>query len=138
MLGAIKGLFRAKPKDESVAKAEAEAKPPKVKTPKVKPANQKLDSDAFFLDADSAKTFGDIDYMRSSKSVRRSYPKEKLGKDNASVKTLSSLAKSSPNLSNGSAPAASPSQPDQPKSDRRRADSSMDMFRNMARDLKKD
>ncbi len=29
----------------------------------------------FFLDPDEAQTFGDIDYMRKSKKVRRTFPK---------------------------------------------------------------
>ena len=29
---------------------------------------------AYFLDQDSAKTFGDIDYMRTPKAVRKTFP----------------------------------------------------------------
>jgi len=31
--------------------------------------------EAYFLDADSAKTFGNIDYMRQPKAVERTFPK---------------------------------------------------------------
>ncbi len=31
--------------------------------------------EAFFLDADSASSLGDVDFMRKSKTVKRSYPK---------------------------------------------------------------
>ncbi len=32
-------------------------------------------TEAFFLDADSASSLGNVDFMRKSKTVRRSYPK---------------------------------------------------------------
>ncbi len=31
--------------------------------------------EAFFLDTDSASSLGDVDFMRKSKTVKRSYPK---------------------------------------------------------------
>lgn len=41
------------------------AKGPKAKKPK---------QEAFFLDSDSASTFGDRDYMRESKTIRHTFP----------------------------------------------------------------
>jgi hypothetical protein len=35
----------------------------------------KESKEAYFLDADSAKTFGDINYMRQPKAVERTFPK---------------------------------------------------------------
>ncbi|AFY72450.1 hypothetical protein Syn7502_00283 [Synechococcus sp. PCC 7502] len=57
MTGFIRGLFGSKPKQEDSA------------------AKAKKDAGAFFLDADSAKTYGDIDYMRTPKAVTKSFPK---------------------------------------------------------------
>jgi hypothetical protein len=112
--------------------------------------------DAFYLPIDDAKTFGDIDYMRSSKRTRRTFPKQAVGEDNEFFNEVSSTQKAkraeksafstSPfNTapladSNGSKPSESSStEPSisSGSSDRKRTDSSMDMFRNMARDIKK-
>jgi hypothetical protein len=54
-MGFLQRLFGLKEKDNSI-----QAKQPK---------------EAYFLDADSAKTFGDIDYMRQPKAVERTFPK---------------------------------------------------------------
>lgn len=105
--------------------------------------DQNGDASAFFLDPDQARTFGDIDYMRSTKSVRRSFPKTvgNGGKFEQTRTTSSLEGKSSlgstlgQTETNGSASAA---QNSSQGSDRRRGnDSSMDLFRNMARDMKK-
>jgi hypothetical protein len=50
--GFIRGLFGGKKKDDDAQK-----------------------DGGYFLDADSSKSFGDIDYMRTAKSVRKSFPK---------------------------------------------------------------
>jgi hypothetical protein len=111
--------------------------------------------DAFYLPDDDAKTFGDIDYMRSSKKTRRTFPKQVVGEDNEFFNEVSSTKKSDrkdqPTFNspfnttplNGS----QPSKPSEPPSsspsnssnsaERRRADPNMDTFRNMARDIKK-
>lgn len=118
-------------------------------TPKpVKPPAPPRNNAAYFLDADDAKTFGDISYMRSSKSVRRSFSKKKIGEDNESVRLISSLqatvsgqnllspvinplnSKDATNQTNGSVNKNK-------TSGRRTADNSMDMFRNMAREIRK-
>ena len=54
-MGFLQRLFGLKEQDNAV-----QAKQPK---------------EAFFLDADSAKTLGDIDYMRQPKAVERTFPK---------------------------------------------------------------
>lgn len=54
--GFIRGLFGSKSKKED---GEAKAK---------------KDTNAYYLDSDSSKTFGDIDYMRTAKAVTKSYP----------------------------------------------------------------
>jgi hypothetical protein len=140
--GFIRGLFGSK------SKGDAE----EIVQPK----------EAFYLPVDDAKTFGDIDYMRSSKRTRRTFPKQIVGEDNEFINEVSSTDKAKPveksafstspfntapmtDSSVSAKPPASfspaPSNPAPSTSsgstDRKRADSSMDMFRNMARDIKK-
>jgi hypothetical protein len=102
----------------------------------------------FFLSADEAKTLGDVNFMRQSKTVRRTFAKTKSGGGGELVQEISSLGKTkkggpqaSPSAAtSSSAPtpeATSPSKAQETASKRRRSDSSMDMFRNMAKDLRK-
>jgi hypothetical protein len=131
--GFIRGLFGSK------SKGDAE----EVIQPK----------DAFFLPDDDAKTFGNIDYMRSTKKTRRTFPKQVVGENNEYINEVSSTKKVKPSEksafstspfntapladSNGSAKPAEADSTSTNSSARRRSDSSMDMFRNMARDIKK-
>lgn len=147
MTGFIKGLFNKK-NGGSAPKAPApQSAPP---TPK--------SGDAFFLEPDDAKTFGDIDYMREVKTVERSFPKGKRKNQvrqvsassyrNLDNQTFSSgpftaapAPKTSFTASKPSFSAASPSTP-APKvqeTEKRRpsGDSSMDMFRSMAKNIRK-
>lgn len=106
--------------------------------------SQSQDS-AFFLDADSAKTLGDIDYMRSSKVVKRTFPKTAGNKGEfEQVESISAMGKVKLDemAVNGSAAPSTPATPSTPNvneatSQRRKTDTSMDMFRNMAKDIKK-
>jgi hypothetical protein len=114
-------------------------KPVKAPAPvKQKQAKAPAATQAYFLESDDAMTFGNLEYMRSVKSIRRTFAKEKVGKDNASVRSLSSLAMQKLKAEQQAiAQSAAPqSESSAPVSDRRRADSSMDAFRNMARDIK--
>lgn len=143
MTGFIKGLFRSKPKAEPV-----EPTPTDAPQPQAKPG-------AYYLSPDDARTYGNVEYMRSVKSIRRTFSKKKVGEDNEMIRTVSamemqkaiqngqavpmqSVPKPTVNgATNGaSAPAPKAAEP-APNSERRRADDSMEMFRNMARDLKK-
>jgi hypothetical protein len=136
--GFIRGLFGSK------KKVEEEIIQPK---------------DAFYLPADDAKTFGNIDYMRSSKKTRRTFPKQIVGEDNEFFNEVSATGKVDPKdkppvdtspfngyaaqpaakPANTASPSPSPSfqPPTKPATDRRQPDTSMDIFRNMARDIKK-
>lgn len=98
------------------------------------------DKTAYYLDADDAKSFGNIEYMRTSKTVRRTFARKKgVQVELESIKQVSALeakrlgeikaAEAAQANSFAPKPEASPS--------RRQGDSSMDMFRNMAKDMKK-
>jgi hypothetical protein len=106
---------------------------------------------AYFLEQDDAKSMGNIEYMRKAKTVKKTFPGIAGREGFETVETISNMEKlkdgqpvASQNKngvsSNGFKPAA---QTDESKtvsnetSERRRSDSSMDMFRNMARDIKK-
>ena len=92
---------------------------------------------AFFLDPDEAKTLGDIEFMRKPKVIRRSFPKTLQGGGGETITSVSSL---SVNAVEGETPAvdATPSSVETNEAnDRNQADSSLDMFRKMAKDLKK-
>jgi hypothetical protein len=141
--GFIKKLFRAKPKD---AEAASEVAKPEVIKPKTIKPNRVERGNAYYLSADDAQTFGNLEYMRSAKTVRHTFPKGKVGKDNARIRAISYAESIN---SDGSPPAPlmpnsqSASQAAQGSgsvssdASRRRPDSSMDAFRNMAREIKK-
>lgn len=101
------------------------------------------DADTFFLDADRAKTYGDIDYMRTAKTVRKTFPKMKGSQEGLEVIEQISATKKSDitgtqNSSAGESFKPQPSTQTSPQSaERSRSDTSMDMFRNMARGIKK-
>lgn len=149
MVGFIKGFFGSKAKQQDQAE--------QVTPPPAKPAK----AQAYFLDADSAKTLGDLDYMRTAKAVRRTFPKtlanpkgfEKISqissveqleamKEVAAAVAPETVAKIEAQIEavqqNSSASRNGQMAGGQSGSgDRRSTDTSMDMFRNMARDLKK-
>ncbi|NJO10186.1 MAG: hypothetical protein HC873_11605 [Leptolyngbyaceae cyanobacterium SL_1_1] len=99
------------------------------------------------MSEDDAKSFGDIDYMRTAKTVRRTYAKKKgVAEELEKVRQISSLG--STDVNKNGQPATDFSQAGQSQGmadtagqtfqrQRRQPDSSMDTFRNMARDLKK-
>jgi hypothetical protein len=141
--GFLRGIFGSKNKDTSAEPAK----------PKSQPAPRPQNTGAFFLDSDSAKTYGNLDYMRQAKKIRRTFPKTA---DSPEEKELT-IEVSSMNMrkegfgtgpiqqatsfeSAGFTPTMPTDKP-APKVDqgaeRRRSDSSMEMFRNMARDIRK-
>lgn len=141
MTGFIRGLFGRKPK-----KAQ--------NTIKAQQSGQ-----AYFLDDDSAKTLGDIDYMRKSKQIRRTFPKVDESFNVAGserVRQVSAMedrdysGNSQPTPSVGNTPGASMNPNSSTSSNssstssnsdfqRRTAntDTNMDMFRNMAKNIKR-
>lgn len=155
MVGFIKSIFGAKQKadTESVQPPEAAPKPRKEKP------------QAFYLDAGDARTLGDLDYMQAVREIKRSFPKTLGGEELRTTSSVSSLQRSlaqkeqaiaaqraqvaakatasptfapqAPPVSGWTAPRAdNPPKVKDPK-ERRRADSSLDTFRAMARDIQK-
>lgn len=105
---------------------------------------------AYYLDNDSAKSLGNIDYMRTAKSVKKSYPKAvgKLNlisgeveesisamekKQGGIADSTTSATPTTPSSSFGQSSTFSSSSTFRP----RRSDSNMDSFREMARNMKK-
>ncbi|MDJ0599469.1 MAG: hypothetical protein QNJ37_11580 [Crocosphaera sp.] len=91
--------------------------------------------EAFFLDNDSAKTLGDTEFMRKPITIRRTF-----AKGGESVQEISSLEKKkvgSNNIVSDNKETGSSQQTTSAKTERRKADNSMDMFRDMARSMKK-
>lgn len=136
MTGFIRGLFGRKEKQSA--------------------APQPRQTGAFFLSEDDAKTFGDIDYMRSNKVVRRTFAKKKgQTEEMESVRQISAMDmrnldemgrptqtnNGASGMANGSSTSNFQPSTASEKSDFQRrtakTDTSMDMFRNMAKDIKK-
>jgi len=131
MVGFIKGLFGSRQSSEASVVRQPE--------PTSKASQAK---DSFFLDTDDAKTLGNLDYMRTVKSVRRTFPKTVNNDEIELNKAVSAMeertAPATGQTGSTSEPQTSVSQPPvQPAAERRRADSGMDIFRNMAKDIKK-
>jgi hypothetical protein len=98
--------------------------------------------EAFYLSNDEAKTFGNIDFMRKPNTIKRSFPKtlnSKKGKE--IVRSISSVEENAvdtsvvqpKSISNGNGSSNTSSV----NTERRSVDSNLDMFRKMARDIKK-
>ncbi|RZM79001.1 hypothetical protein [Leptolyngbya iicbica] len=129
MTGFIRGLFGRKNSQSAAA--------------------QPKQTGAFFLSEDDAKTFGDIDYMRSSKVVKRTFARKKGQEELESVRQISAMGMReldekglpSQESSNNGASSFEAAKSTSSSSDFQRrtakTDTSMDMFRNMAKDIKK-
>jgi hypothetical protein len=108
---------------------------------KDKKDESKSKDSSYFLDQDSAKTFGDIDYMRTPKSVRKTFPTvngvkgaDIVGVFSANERMEISNAKETDN-NQSSEPISSSTI--EPKKIDNRVDSSMDIFLKMAKDINK-
>ncbi|MEN9225729.1 MAG: hypothetical protein Q6L60_13055 [Thermostichus sp. HHBFW_bins_43] len=104
----------------------------------------KSKDNSFFLDPDEAKTLGNIDYMRTPRTVKHTFldfgATEKvevveqvssLGKVKVSTEEIKTSVATSEQGSSSSSSSSSGASP------RRQAGSDMDTFRNMARNLKR-
>jgi hypothetical protein len=137
MVGFIKGFFGAKSKTQRVETVEQ-------KQPDTSSSAEQL-SKAFFLEPDDAKTFGNIEYMRSPKTTRRTFPKTQAnGEEFDFIQQVSALEvvksdgkelSSTPTVEANPKPIA----PQKPQESNRSTstDTNLDMFRRMARDIKK-
>lgn len=112
----------AEPAADQVEQAESPVAIAVPETQETQPSadDAKSSGKTFFLDADSAKTFGNIDYMRMAKATKKT-----LEKSDSQAANSATLAPEPQSIAEAR----------QEASDRRLTDSSMDMFRNMARDL---
>ncbi|MGB3139072.1 MAG: hypothetical protein WBG38_02920 [Nodosilinea sp.] len=137
MTGFIRGLFSGKGKAKNPG--EADRRVPQ--RPNIEPV-----AGSYYLNADDAKSYGDIDYMRSSKTVRRTYAKKRGDTaERESIRQISAL-EAVRLQENGQLPEIKParqgsfSQPaakSDASADRRKVDTNLDMFRQMAKDIKK-
>jgi hypothetical protein len=134
MTGFIRGLFGGK------AKNPGEADRPVQISPTIESAGG-----AYFLDPDDAKSFGNIEYMRSSKTVRRTFAKKRgETEEKESIRKISATemvkleenglpkAKSIPTESTTQSTSFS-----NYTSRNLKTDTNLDMFRKMAKDIKK-
>ncbi len=139
MIGFIKGLFG--PKAKSGDSSEGSASPETVAPQKTAQKTAQKKAQAFFLDADNAKTYGNIDYMRMSKAVRRTFPKT-LANPDGFERNVEISAEKKMSLADSRRIIEAPTEPKPTAAPaengaRRNTDTNMDMFRNMARDIKK-
>lgn len=98
----------------------------------------------FFLDNDEAISLGNVEYMRQTKKIRRTFPKVRGSKGAELIQEVSATDKVNIKgdravSSTETTPTASSTFADTntETTQRRTADSSMDMFLNMAREIKK-
>lgn len=107
------------------------------------PSPQLEKKEAFFLESDDAKSLGNAEYMRTPIKIKRSFPKTLNSEGGEVVKEISALeikriqanGQAVPTEEKESTP--SPTKATEVNSDRRSSDNSLDMFRQMAKDLKK-
>lgn len=147
MTGFIRGLFGKK--DDASDKAAKKAKKDESKESVVKKVEKKTDrpkkeSAAFYLDTNESKSYGNLGYMQESRKIRRTFPKTL---SDPEVKELVQEVSAIKRLEQGK-PEQVTIKPVEPEStsalssfdqvtERRKGDSSMDMFRKMAKDIRK-
>jgi hypothetical protein len=140
MTGFIRGFFSKSKSNEAETPAPAPVERPK----KEKAARPPRASDAFFLDATEAQTYGNLEYMKAAKKIRRTFPKTL---DNPEAKEYIQELSAMGRIVNGKAeieivPATENTTTDSPtievqSTPRRSAGSDMDIFRKMAKDIRK-
>jgi hypothetical protein len=125
MTGFIRGLFGGKDKAEQPKAPDSQA--------------------SFYLNPDDAKTFGNIDYMRSSKTVKRTFARKKgVTGELESIRKVSATESQRLREDGTPEPKAAEQMKPSPEAkneetsfNRRQFDTNLDMFRNMAKDMKK-
>lgn len=146
MTGFIRGFFGGKAKaEETPLESNNGASSNGAATTNGAVSQPAPTSKAFFLNDDEAKSLGNVEYMRKAVKIRRTFPKTAGSNVKEIVAEISSLEKKL-ELSQAQIEIVNPAPAAQPESailnqdaiaERRSTDTSMDMFRNMARDLKK-
>ena len=102
-----------------------------------KPQDETADSQqqgTFFLDADSAKTLGDIEYMRTPRTIEHTFAKGARRVRKISSLKNEAIAETAP-MPTFSFPETNGT--DSAGTSRRNSDASLDSFRQMARGMKK-
>ncbi len=146
MTGFIRGLFGKKDdaSNKPAKDKKAESKESVVKKVEKKTDRPKKESAAFYLDTNESKTYGNLDYMQSSKKIRRTFPKTMSDPEEKElvqeVSAINRIVEGKPGKLT-----ITPVEPESTSAlpsfdqvtDRRKGDSSMDMFRKMAKDIRK-
>lgn len=114
MTGFIRGLLGLPKKEEAPAPAPA----PKAKT----------EAKEFFLDFETAQTFGDIERMRKEVEVHKSFPKGTTPVEQPRKQKSAPIQDTTPSTSGSTTGETL---------ERRKSDRNLDAFRNMAKDMKK-
>ncbi|AFY71319.1 hypothetical protein Pse7367_3070 [Thalassoporum mexicanum PCC 7367] len=126
--------------------SDGDKKPKEKKANKPQPARsvqQNAGPGEFFLSADDAKTFGDIDYMRTAKAIKKSFPKAPGQSEGAEIEVVvSNLTEEKGETDSKPAETATSAssfgnQPSFTPNTKVKTDTNMDMFRNMAKGIKK-
>lgn len=93
----------------------------------------------FFLEPDEAKSLGNIEYMRKPSVIKKTFPKSRSQEGGELIQEVSSLDKNKPSEANTtpSPTVKTDKLTESPNQERRRPDDTIDLFRNMARELKK-
>lgn len=89
--------------------------------------SQEETGSSFYLDNDTAQGLGDVDRFKDMPPVKKTFPVEVKAPKSAKAKPQSS----------SSTPSNPVTEETSSKTERRQADSSMDMYRNLAREIKK-
>ncbi|NJK62667.1 MAG: hypothetical protein HC921_08285 [Synechococcaceae cyanobacterium SM2_3_1] len=119
------------------SKQKAESRPEETPSPRSKKVK------SFYLDPDEAKSLGNVEYMRTARKVEKTF----MGGKYRTVESISAMevvditekTEARPSPEDVSPQTSTPKQSQTPTSPapRRQAGSDMDMFRNMARDIKR-
>ncbi len=96
------------------------------------------DQQDYYLEQDDAQSFGNAEFMRRQQQVKKTFPKISGGKPVTPPKISPKASFDTPKSSSSFSTAASNTEiPKGSATERRKADSNMDMFRDMAKNLKK-
>lgn len=90
----------------------------------------------FYLSSDESKSFGDIDYMRKSFNIKKTFPKTKSSQSTNVASQSTYTQKPKPPQENEYESLGKEIKKE-PNSSRRTSDPNLDMFRNMAKQMKK-